>query len=400
MPERAEHGDESATTTTAATSSSSSAAETPPRGCPLSLVTAQALSAALQSSAPPLLLEACAAAAPAGTAPPDPGCIPGAVLFSLAAIDVDLRDEQLGHPAKISGNYSLKPPAELRCALEAAGVEYARPVVVYTQAARAGGLDLAVAARLAWALSLAGCQHVALLAAGLSAWTAEGYATSGAYAPPVGAADFFGGDDGLPFPLRPEFGAATPEVAAAVARGGGSGGGGGGSGNAYRRVVQLADVRSWREFSGGAHDYPFPMPRGRIPTSLWAHWGPSTYVAGDFFSHDSGVLHPLAGTAALWRDWGLRLGAEHTDTRIVFYCGSGWRSAVAWCLAQLLGHADCASYDGGIVEWAWVDERPLECGAPDAAAAAARALTTTTAPPSCVHSSPCPRPPQSGTAPA
>ena len=83
-------------------------------------------------------------------------------------------------------------------------------------------------------------------------------------------------------------------------------------------------------------------------------------VAGDFFSHASGALHPLESTAVLWRDWGLRLGED--GNRIIFYCGSGWRSAVAWCLARLPGHTNCASYDGGVLEWSWVGERALESG--------------------------------------
>ena len=47
---------------------------------------------------------------------------------------------------------------------------------------------------------------------------------------------------------------------------------------------------------------------------------------------------------------------------IIFYCGSGWRSAVAWCLARLLGHAECASYDGGFLEYhaAWAGN--IVCG--------------------------------------
>ena len=38
-------------------------------------------------------------------------------------------------------------------------------------------------------------------------------------------------------------------------------------------------------------------------------------------------------------------------TRVIFYCGSGWRSSLAWCLARLMGFDDCANYDGGFLEW-------------------------------------------------
>ena len=87
-----------------------------------------------------------------------------------------------------------------------------------------------------------------------------------------------------------------------------------------------------------------------------------------YASTATGALRPLEGTAALWRAWGLRLGDETSATRLLFYCGSGWRSSVAWCLAQLMGHTDCANFDGGFLEWAVLDEkaaeRPIAMGAP------------------------------------
>ena len=46
---------------------------------------------------------------------------------------------------------------------------------------------------------------------------------------------------------------------------------------------------------------------------------------------------------ALWAEWGVALGRGR---RLIFYCGSGWRSAMGWCLARLCGHDDAASYDG------------------------------------------------------
>ena len=48
-----------------------------------------------------------------------------------------------------SGNFSLRPPAELRRALEALGVHALRPVVVYTQVDNGDAVPIA-AARLAW----------------------------------------------------------------------------------------------------------------------------------------------------------------------------------------------------------------------------------------------------------
>ena len=339
----------------------------------LSLIAPAELSAALLSSSPPLILEATTC----GTAPPR--CVPGAVLFDLAEIDVYEEDAH-GEPHRVSGNYSLKPDAAVRAALEAAGVRFDRRAVVYTQCTKLDTADLAVAARLAWTLCVAGVQHVSLLAGGLPAWLAAGLAPAEAHAARApDAAGFFGGAAGLRFPLCPHLRATTEEVEAAVAAGGGSTAGAAAgaavAGAAAAASVQLADVRSWREYSGEGHDYPYHVPLGRIPTAVWAHWGPGTYVGGDFYSTATGALRPLEGTAALWRAWGLRLGDETSATRLLFYCGSGWRAALGWCLARLLGHTRCASYDGSILEWAVFSPRAaahrLEVGWHDAESAPA-----------------------------
>lgn len=323
----------------------------------LSLLNPSELNARLASETPPLLLEAAAA-----TTSTSERVIPGAVVFCLSWIDACHEDAESGYPARMSGNYSLRPALELRRALEQAGIVHDRPVVIYTQAQKAGGVDLAVAARLAWALAVAGVQHISLLPGGISAWTSSGFGVADIVAPPPPVPDFFRGVD-LPFPRHPEYCACTAEVSEAVERL--SGGCGDGVAVAAPRVshhVQIGDVRSWNEHIGGGHDYPFPLPTGRIPHSKWAHWGPSTYVAGDLFCHETGTLHALSATAQLWRDCGLRLGPG--SGRLLFYCGSGWRSAVAWCVARLLGHEDCASYDGGLLEWAWIEGRPLATGVP------------------------------------
>jgi 3-mercaptopyruvate sulfurtransferase SseA len=320
-------------------------------GVRLTLLTSAELHELLGGEDAPLVLQAGSAQ------PPDRPVIPSAVLVSLSEVDTYLDDER-GEPLRVSQNYSLKPDAELRAALEAMGVTHTRQVVVYTQCIKLGNVDVAVAARLAWCLAYAGVERVSLLAGGTGAWEKAGFALSAAPAQRQPAADFFAGA-ALPFPRNPQYLASTDEVAVAVELSTGCPTRDGG--------CQLADVRSWREYTGAAHDYPYEVPLGRIPTSHWAHWGPSTYVGGDFFVNATGELLPLAGTARLWEQWGLDLGPL-SRRRAIFYCGSGWRSAVAWCVAQLIGHADCANYDGGFLEWALLDERaaerPVVCGVP------------------------------------
>ena len=254
----------------------------------LTLMAPGELDARLRSDDPPLVLEACYSLR--GSPVPD-RCVPGALLVDLADLERSEEDAQ-GRPLPVSGNYSLVPPTELRAVLEAAGVTRGRPVVVYTQNLRADGdtqhQDLAPATRLAWTLSVAGCEHVSLLAGGLRAWVESGLTPATAHAAAAsGRVDFFGNDygggggsssssssssgggsggsgsgtSGLPFPLRPYLTATTEDVEAIV-RGESKSG------------DMLADVRTWREFTGASTDYPFPVPLGRIPGAKWVHWGP------------------------------------------------------------------------------------------------------------------------------
>ena len=271
----------------------------------LSLITPVELQAELRSLQPPLLLDASFH----GIVPE--ACIEGSVLIDIASEIEVCNEDARGHPHIVSGNYSLKPAEELRAALEAAGVQSDRRTVVYTQSVRAGASDLAPATRLAWCLAVAGVKDIVLLPGGLRAWTAAGLATASAHTPRQ-SADFFGGDASLPFPLNPHLSATTEEVEAAVAERG-------------ARGVQLADVRSWPEYIGQSNNYPYPVPCGRIPTARWAHWGKSTYVGDELVTPD-GDFAPLAGTSKLWTNEGLTLGYS----RIVCYCGSGWRASLTW----------------------------------------------------------------------
>jgi len=320
----------------------------------LSLVSPEELNEYLQKDA--LLLEACNGETRAQS------YIPGAVLLDMAEIDV-YHEESPGQPALVHGNYNLKPSDSLKASLEAAGVSASRFTIVYTQSFKAGVAEPIVAARLAWALAYAGVEHVALFGGGMHAWREAGFGVASEPAPrPKRPRDFYHGvvDHELRrFPRNPHFMAMTPDVHAAIRTPE--------SGQAAVPAV-LADVRSWREFVGDGHDYPFALPHGRIPTARWAQWGPSTYVGGDFFSPLTGALLPLSHVRALWQGPNAEIfgtaactvaGARTalgpataaSPTRIIFYCGSGWRSSLAWCLARLMGVEDCANYDGGFLEW-------------------------------------------------
>lgn len=338
----------------------------------VALITASELAVALETDEPPLVLEAVM-----GGAAPGASFVPGAVLLDLVAIDV-YEETPDGSPLPSDGNYCLRPSDALRKALEQHGVRADRRCVVYTQcrrhtqtaratgmrghhhryrpaAEREGVADPIVAARLVWCLAYAGVERVALLDGGMSSWRALGLPTRDVPASSQ-AADFYAGRvTESRFPRHPEFCATAEEVAAGAP------------------ALLLGDVRSWSEFRGDGHDYAYELPHGRIPGSHWARWGPSTFVGSDYYELSSGALRPLAEVAATWRRAGL-LPATTEDAggadasaeraRLVFYCGSGWRSSLAWLYARLMGHRDVASFDGSLLGWSADPARPLVCGDP------------------------------------
>lgn len=80
-----------------------------------------------------------------------------------------------------------------------------------------------------------------------------------------------------------------------------------------RSDVVLVDVRSRDECEGGAIDGAINLPRGTIESSIGSHAG--------------------------------------VDRRIVLYCGTGDRSALAAACLYDLGYHDVAHLDGGLIAW-------------------------------------------------
>ena len=295
-------------------------------------------------------------------------------------------------PIMSYGNFNLRPAAQLRTALESLGITMTTRVVVLTQNFKAGIADPITAARMAWLLCYCGVQDCRLLNGGFSAWQRCSYPVvpvtkvedsttlldnnkegegeeeeeedvaqkTGDAAPYIsrrGRVDFLNGEK-LTFPLRKDF-LATSEEVMNIVKG--------------RQCGVLADARSWDEYTGKMHGYNFDLGCGRIPGARWAHWGPSTYRGGDFSMPDAvGKLQDLQLIQTFWSEWNIierremeeeeeeekeekkkeKEEEEEEESRaIIFYCGSGWRSAMAWVVSQLLELKHCKSYDGSFLEW-------------------------------------------------
>jgi len=103
---------------------------------------------------------------------------------------------------------------------------------------------------------------------------------------------------------------------------------------------RLMDARSAEEYAGLFTGYNYIPLAGSIPTA-------ESIVNGDYqVSATESLPRVLARLAATLAGKGIR-----PETRIVWYCGTGWRASRMCALTQALGYTNAAIYDGGWNEW-------------------------------------------------
>ena len=244
---------------------------------------------------------------PGETADYDRGHVPGAVL-------INTEDLENGYP-----RWQIRPVVELQGVIGRAGVMPESTVVVY-------GRSVIAAARVWWILGYAGVDDVRLMDGGYDGWRDAGYEVESAR-PSVEA---------VPFAAAPRthWLAITEEVGARVAA----------------ADVWLGDVRSVEEFAGRTSGYSYLDARGRLPGAL--HLGDADDSSPLYVTRD-GRLRSSGEVLALWQKQGL---VVRDDTRgfrrdVVFYCGGGWRSSVAFFHAWRLGLDNVRNYSDGWAGW-------------------------------------------------
>ncbi|MGH9661512.1 MAG: sulfurtransferase, partial [Bryobacteraceae bacterium] len=214
--------------------------------------------------------------------------------------------------------WHLRPPDEIRRAIGSLGIGPDSTVVVY-------GRETVVAARVWWVFLYAGVRDVRYLNGGYAAWVRAGYPVeTRAVAPPPVA---------FTAPLRLEILATTDSVRDGL----------------EARRIRLADVRSQEEFAGETSGYDYLEFKGRIPGAV--HLGNAGASAALYQNRDGTLRDPLE-IRDLWNKRGAGDAAE-----MVFYCGSGWRSSLAFLYAWVLGMERVRNYSDGWSGWSTVYER-------------------------------------------
>lgn len=227
----------------------------------------------------------------------------------------------------------LWPPQYLEPAIEAMGITKDTTVVVYSC------MDLTAAARLWWVLTYAGVADVRLYNGTFAKWIADGGAIETTRTERPAAVTF-----GATVPVHPEYRAETAYVEAHYQDAG----------------VVMADDRSWPEYIGEVTGYDYYDKKGRIPGAAWAHWGPDTYAGDDYFDSQDTTLRSWAEVKSMWAAEGIT-----ADKEVIFYCGSGWRSSVAFFMAHMMGWPNIRNYSDGWMGWSSAEPlNPIETGRP------------------------------------
>jgi len=122
---------------------------------------------------------------------------------------------------------------------------------------------------------------------------------------------------------------------------------------------RLVAVVSWEEYAGiNNGGYSYFTEKGRIPGSVFGHGGSDGYHSEDFVDSD-GTMRDYTQIQKMWKEWDIK--AENESS---FFCATGWRGALAFFDAYLMGWENVSVYDGGFYEWIQDPTNPIATGDP------------------------------------
>lgn len=233
--------------------------------------------------------------------------VPGAIQIDKSEISGEDSDLNL-YDAEIVKNVFLNK-----------GVDKHTKLIVYSD-------GIILAARIAFAAYWLGVKEVYILNGGLHAWEKEGYKTESGTNPPI-PKNKFGSD----VPDRAEILIKNPDNLIEAKKNNPS--------------LVLASIRSWEEFVGGKSGYPYIEGEGSIPDSLYAK-ASTNRTNTELLLDDRGNFGDVDEILNEWKKEGIDSNQE-----VVFYCGAGWRAAVAFFVVKELGWEKVKVFDGGWYQW-------------------------------------------------
>jgi thiosulfate/3-mercaptopyruvate sulfurtransferase len=289
------------------------------------LMSVSELAAALESDAPPLLLDVrWKIGGPPGIESYRAGHIPGAVFVDL--------DTALAGPPGTGGRHPLPGTPDFEAAMRAAGVHDDQAVVVCDES------DGTIAARAWWLLRYYGHQHVRVLDGGFRAWQDAGKPVSTADGTPTAAGDFTASPGHMPMVDA----AGAAELAASGI---------------------LLDARAPARYRGETE--PIDPVAGHIPGALSAPTAENVTATGQF--KPAGELRDRF--SALGVEFG-PAGSDAGDSpepAVGAYCGSGVTAAHEVLALELAG-SPAALYVGSWSGWIADPDRPVATGPQPSAA--------------------------------
>jgi thiosulfate/3-mercaptopyruvate sulfurtransferase len=250
------------------------------------------------------------------------GHIPGAVHFDTNNVEArDYLNPLNPFPVSDANEivWDLVDDAILEARIARMGISNTTTVIVY-------GSSAIATTRVYWALRYAGLD-VRFLDGGYAAWIGNG-----------GAAETVA-NISVPafFTINPQtqFKALTPEIKgyADYFR----------ANSAQQPGTVVVDVRSKDEYMGAVVGYNDPniTRKGRIPGAVWAY---DADDASPYYRDADGTLRSYTEIRKIWQDRGIT-----SDKTIIFYCGTGWRSTLAFFYADLMGFSNIKNYDSWYV---------------------------------------------------
>jgi 3-mercaptopyruvate sulfurtransferase SseA len=207
----------------------------------------------------------------------------------------------------------LLPDAELKAAVGSMGITADTTVVVYSSSP-------IFAARLWWILKYAGVSDVRFLNGGNRQWAASGLPSETTINDPVPVT--YNGT------LRPEYLATTAYVESRYLN---------------TASTALVDVRAGGEYAGIISGYSYLAAKGRIPGALQAG---DADDSSRIYTDSDGTLRSFAEVMRHWNGIGATSGKE-----LIFYCGGGYRSALTFLHAYLMGYPNIRNYSDGWEGW-------------------------------------------------